>query len=220
MKDLFNSKVIDDIRKTFSGYVVVTDDGHGWFTKGKRSFTDPPFYENEFNSIVEAKLMMLLDFCGIEHYQLSPGSIDTELGERDQYEHELYQKIIAKGKKPIGVSIHCDGFREEQNDATGFCVHYYEKDEKSSETGRKVARAVADAIIASDKANNTYLKPRHHNGIKGANFLMLRETNAVWILIENAFMTNNEDLELLKSDSFRNDRALAILTGLYNYIKQ
>jgi N-acetylmuramoyl-L-alanine amidase len=224
MRNLFNSEVINKIREAFSDYVVMTDDGHGWFTKGKRSFTNPPFFENEYNSIVEAKFMMLLDFCGIQHRQISPGSIDTELNSREKYEGELVEAIKAEGKKPIGVSIHCDAWNDPekpdtQNDANGFCVYYYEKDGIVSESGKRIARAVADAIAESDSFTH-YVKPRHYDGIKGANFLMLRKTDAPWILIESGFMTNDEDLAFLKDDKFRNDRALAILTGLYNYIKQ
>ena len=224
IENIFNKSGIEKIRDAFSEFSLLSDDGHGWFTQGKRSFTNPPFYENEFNSIVEAKLMMLMDFCKIEHHQISPGAIDTSLNNRDQYEHELVKDILSRGKKPLGVSIHCDAWSiprspDKQNSANGFCVYYYQKDDKFSEEGKRLARVMADAIIASDAANGYYVKPRHDDGIKGANFLMLRETDAPWILTENAFMTCDEDLKLLKDDRFRNDRALAILTGFFNYIK-
>ena len=218
MNNLLNYTIIDEVKSLFSNYAIMSCDGHGWFTKGKRSYTDPPFYENEFNSILEAKLMMLLDLCGIEHHQLSPGTIDTSLHNRDRYEHRLVQDILKRGKKPLGVSIHCDAFSSKQNNANGFCVYYYKKGEVFSEIGKKVARAIADSIIKSDSDNGTVIKPRHDNGIDGANFLMLRETDAPWILIESGFMTNDEDLAKLKDDKFRNDRAFAILSGFYNYI--
>jgi hypothetical protein len=218
MIDLLDLEKIDIIRKAFSNYAIITDDGHGWFTKGKRSFTDSPFYENEFNSVVEAKFMMLADFCGIEYHQLSPGAIDTALWKRENYEHELVKDILLRKKQPLGVSIHCDAFGTEQNGANGFGVYYYRKDEKYSQIGKEIARCVADAIIESDRENGTFVVPRHDNGICGANFMMLRETDAPWVLIESGFMTNDEDLLKLKDDKFRNNRAYAILIGLYNYI--
>ena len=217
--NLINPSVIDSTREIFSNYAIITDDGHGWFTKGKRSFTEPPFFENEFNSIVEAKLMMLFDLCRIEYHQLSPGAVDTELNSRERYEHELVKEILLRGKKPLGVSLHCDAFGTEQNGASGFGVYYWNQREKISKKGKLVARSVADAIIKSDKYHNTYVIPRHDNGICGANFIMLRETDAPWVLIESAFMTNDDDLDKIKSDAFRNSRAIAILSGLYNYIK-
>ena len=212
------------IKRSFDGYAIITDDGHGWFTKGKRSFTDPPFYENEFNSIVEAKLMLLLDAIGIEYHQLSPGSIDTKLNNRDAYEHQLVMDIKSQGKTPLGISIHCDGWedpngRGRQNSAHGFCVYYYEKGDRFSARGKNLAGCVRDAIILSDRAHDHVITPRHDNGINGANFLMLRETSATWILIESAFMTNDRDLSMLQDDGFRNHRAEAILKGLYEFIK-
>ena len=229
MIQLLNNIMCDMVGDVFSNHAIMTDDGHGWFTQGKRSYpsplvTDPVFYENEFNSIVEAKLMLLIDYCEIEHRQLSPGAIDTELEHREQFEQTLVADIKRRGKKPLGVSIHCDAWSDpnkpnEQNSAHGFCVYYYQKAGTHSVEGKKLARAVADSIIASDSDNDTVISPRHDNGISGANFFILRETDAPWILIENGFMTNDGDLAWLRNDNFRNARALAILDGLYNYVK-
>ena len=221
--ELFNSIICNSIRAAFSNHAVISDDGHGWYTPGKISFTDPVFRENEFNSILEAKLMLFLYFCGIERYQLSPGWMDTELHRRDLTEHDLVKKIKAKDKKPIGVSMHCDAWeypdnRGQQNDVSGFCVYYWGKGTKFSIEGRKMARCVSDAIIESDRINKHALAPRHDHGICPANFFYLRETDAPSILIENAFMTNDHDLALLQDDRFRNQRALAILQGLYDYV--
>ena len=224
MLEIFNSTMCDMVREVFRNHIICLDDGHGWFTPGKRSFTVPPFHENEFNSIVEGKLLLFLDYCGIEHYQLSPGSIDTELGKRDQYEHKLVKDAKSRGKKAISVSIHCDAFEDpndpgQQNSAHGFCVYYYGRGTKFSIEGRKIARNVAEAIIQSDKRNGHIVSPRHDYGISPADFFVLREFDSPTILIENGFMTSNNDLKLLQSDRFRNHRALAILQGLYQYIK-
>ena len=213
------------VKEAFHNYVILTDDGHGFFTAGKRSFTVPPFLENEFNSPEEAKLLLFLDYCGVEHYQISPGSIDTELNKRDQVEHKLVKDAKARGKKAISVSIHCDAWDDEgkqpfQNDAHGFCVYYWGRGTKFSIEGRKIAMRVRDAIIESDKRNGHVISPRHDHGISPANFFVLRKFDSPTILIENAFMTNDNDLKWLQSDRFRNHRALAILQGLYDYIKK
>jgi len=224
MLELFNTMICDMVKEVFANHALISDDGHGWFTQGKRSFTDPVFYENEFNSILEAKLLMLWDICGVEHYQLSPGSLDTELNGREQYEHNLVTDIKARNKKALGVSLHCDGWEDQenlgkQNSAHGFCVYYWERDGSFSVEGKKMARYIADAIIKSDTNSGHVIIPRHDNGIMGANFFMLRETDAPWVLVENAFMTNDKDLRWLRSDRFRNNRAMAVLQGLYDYVK-
>lgn len=224
MIQLFDQLECTRIKDAFSKYFIMTDDGHGWFTQGKRSFTEPPFLENEFNSVTESKLLLLLDFCGVHHEQLSPGWIDTELNHRDRVEHEIVLNAREQNLTPLGVSIHCDAWEDpvrpgRQNDANGFCVYYWKKGRKFSTKGKQLARCVADSIIEYDRRNGYYINPRHQNGISGANFFVLQETEAVWVLVENAFMTSNKDLIYLRRDDFRNDRAVAILEGFYNYIK-
>lgn len=224
MRNIFNDTACEVIKGEFSNHAIISSDGHGWFTQGKRSYSKPVFYENEFNSIMEAKFMQLINRCGIEHHQLSPGSIDTELNNREKIEHAFVVNIKSRNKKPLGIDIHCDAWDDpdnpwKQNRANGFCVYYYQKGNTYSSEGKKIARMVADSIISSDIKNKHIIKPRHDNGIKGANFLMLRKTDAPWVLIENGFMTNEYDLKWLRDDQFRNNRALAILDGLYNYIK-
>jgi len=210
--DIIDDGIKNHIEKTFVNYCILTDDGHGWLTPGKRSFTNPVFYENEFNSLCEAKLLMLLELCGIKKFQLSPGTIDTELGKRKLVENEVSSNMSDLNVNTLGISIHCDAFGEEQNKANGFCVYYY------SSAGMQLARCIADSVIESDLHYNHVVTPRHNNGIDFANFYVLRETLGTWVLIENAFMTNDGDLRKLKDDSFKNHRALAILNGFYNYI--
>jgi N-acetylmuramoyl-L-alanine amidase len=203
-------------QEIFKNFAVITDDGHGWFTPGKRSFTNPPFYENEFNSILEAKLMFLMDLYGLSYAQLSPGAMDTELSNRKSVEHYYVNEFKTSNKQSLGISLHCDAFSNPkkpnaQNEANGFCVYYI------SEEGKKLARCIADSIIINEKVK-WGLTPRHDHGIEKADFYVLRETLGTWVLIENGFMTNDKELTTLKNDNFRNTRALSIFKGLYNYV--
>jgi N-acetylmuramoyl-L-alanine amidase len=212
---IVNSSDYQEVQALFKNFAVITDDGHGWFTPGKRSFTNPPFYENEFNSVTEAKLMFLLDLYGLSYAQLSPGALDTELGNRKSVEHYYVNEFKKANKQSLGISLHCDAFSNPkkpntQNEANGFCVYYI------SEEGKKLARCIANSIIINEKLWK--LTPRHDRGIEKANFYVLRETLGAWVLIENGFMTNDKELITLKNDNFRNTRALSIFKGLYNYV--
>lgn len=202
------------LKSAFRDWVVVVDDGHGWKTAGKRS-TDGSLRENEFNSSVEDKLTLFLDACGIEYYSLASGWEDENLIKRSTLERNIYNDAKARSKKTIGVSIHADAFDDPA--AHGFGVYYYGRGSKIKKDGKKLSRHIADAIIDSDLKNGHVVRPRHDNGISSANFHMLRETKGIWVLLENAFMTNESDLAYLKRDDFRNHRALAILEGLYKY---
>ena len=155
----------------------------------------------------------MLHNAGIRYHIIAKDWDDEELPKRSAMEREIAEK--SNGRQVIGVSIHADGCHD--TSAHGLCVYYYKKNGTYSRKGKELARKVADAIIASDRTNGHVITPRHDNGIAGANFHMLRETSGVWILIENGFMTHDQDLACLKDDGFRNDRAMAILEGFYNY---
>jgi len=216
LKYLINPTLALSIENAFKKWVVIIDDGHGWLTSGKRSL-DESLRENEFNSSVEDKLTFLLDKCSVEYYSLASGWADEKLEVRSGIENSLHEDAVNRGKKVLGVSIHADAYPPDTS-AHGFCVYYYEKGPNYSQEGKILARYIAESIIESDKRNNHVISPRHDLGISGENFHMLRETDGIWCLIENAFMTNDRDLMYLKRDKFRNNRTLAILSGLYEYV--
>lgn len=226
VENIFNQSTINQLKSIFNKTVIITDDGHGWFTRGKRSFTDPPMHENEFNSILEAKVLFLLDILEVEHYQLAPGELDAELNKRGSLEHDIYEDAKGRGKKCLMVSMHCDAYqpdgRSVQNDAHGFTVFYHRNPatEAVSAEGKRLARAMADSIIATDQRYHFKITPRQDHGIYHANFYVLRETYSPAILIENGFMTNDEELAVLRDDHFRNARAMAIIEGFYKYLIQ
>ena len=217
MYNIFDKQAIIQLTSFIKDYVFCIDSGHGWLTGGKRSI-DGSLRENEFNTAVEDKLAMLFHFCSIEYHQLAAGWRDEGLHARKYIENDLFSDARKRNKKFIGISIHADAYLSTPS-AEGFCVYYYKKGSTESEKGKLLAMCIADSIIKSDIKNQHIIRPRHDNGIKGSNFFMLRETKGIWILIENAFMTNRRDLKYLKDDHFRNDRAYAIFEGILEYLK-
>ena len=217
MYNIFDKQAIIALKPYVKDHVFCADSGHGWLTGGKRSI-DGSLRENEFNTAEEDKLTLLWNYSGMEYYQLAAGWRDEGLNRRKEIENRLFLDAQARDKKLIGVSLHADAFKPDLS-ANGFCVYYYKKGKRESAKGKILARCIADSIIKSDLKNGHVIRPRHLNGIKGRNFFILRETLGVWVLIENAFMSNKRDLMYLKDDGFRNDRALAIFNGLIDYVK-
>jgi len=217
MYNIFDKQAIIQLTSLIKNYVFVADSGHGWLTGGKRSI-DGSLRENEFNTAEEDKLTLLWNYSGMEYYQLAAGWRDEGLNRRKEIENRLFLDAQARGKKLIGVSLHADGLVPKP-DANGFCVYYYKKGKRESKKGKLLAMCIADSIRQSDAKNSHVIRPRHDNGIKGQNYFILRETKGVWVLVENAFMTNNRDLRYLKDDGFRNDRAYAIFEGILEYLK-
>jgi N-acetylmuramoyl-L-alanine amidase len=215
MIELFNKTVTETIKYAFQNIVFIGDDGHGWETGGKRS-PDGTLRENEFNSAMLSKLLLITEACGIEYYQLASGWKDHALRSRTNLENSIYYDAKLQRKRVVGISIHADAYPN--TSVHGFSIHYWQKGTTYSREGKKFAGIMRDTIMASNEKHGYDLPPRFDFGIGGKNFHMLRETKGVWVLIENAFMTNQYDLELLFSESFRNNRTLAIFEGLYNYL--
>src|SRR5690606_23136602 len=74
----------------------------------------------------------------------------------------------------------------------------------------KAAVALANAV----QRNLIRVTGRPDRGVKAADFHVLRETKMTAILVECGFMTNREECELLKSDSYRRKCATAIVQGI------
>ena len=80
---------------------------------------------------------------------------------------------------------------------------------KGTSTQKKLASSVHNSILSS----KLYTVDR---GLKTANFHMLRETKAVAILVELAFIDNVDDANLLKTK--QEEYAIAIAKGILNYL--
>lgn len=98
------------------------------------------------------------------------------------------------------ISIHCNAANSPE--AHGTETYYY----ATSNTGRHLAETVQAKVVSATGLTN--------RGIKTGNFYVLRKTQMPAILIELAFISNPNEEKLLKSSSFQNTCAEAILEGL------
>ena len=105
-------------------------------------------------------------------------------------------------KFDVAISIHCNAFN---GTAKGVETYTY----KGTTTQKKLASSVHNSILSS----KLYTVDR---GLKTANFHMLRETKAVAILVELAFIDNVDDANLLKTK--QEEYAIAIAKGILNYL--
>ena len=170
--------------------IICLDSGHGWDTIGKQSpdfdkdgFAD--LKENEFNDAIVNKLAYALYKANIPYIIVSPDWRDTPLSIRTKTAINA-----AKGKQGIYISIHADAFTSSQANGTTIFKFIGAK--------HKLAELFHKHIAGLTRTDRK---------IKEANFQVLRDTNGKMdsILIEFAFMTNPDDLILLKSDKVRNE---------------
>lgn len=181
---------------------VVLDAGHGMETAGKCA-PDRSYYEHEFALDMARRVKLLLVQRGVEVF----------LTRSD--EHELSNTRRAQlsnaWKGDLFVSFHSNaaGMGDTWNAARGYGIYT----SKAGDTaGRNLA---ARAILA--RAQQAGI-PLWGGGLHHQGWTVLTETDAPAVLIEHLFHDNREDVELLKSDSFRDKLAEVDAKGILDYL--
>lgn len=182
---------------------IMLDAGHGWNTEGKRS-NDGTLRENEFNESVLAKIALLLQINGISYTILAPEFQDIDLTTRCKREYKAHYEAMREGKDSYLISIHANWASDRRaNGIETFCV---------SEDGEEFGRKIQNALVSATKLRDRGVTRCGTNGYP--NFYILKNSGSTAILIECGFMSNEQELELLKSDEYRNNIALAIVSVL------
>lgn len=176
---------------------IMLDAGHDINTPGKRAL-DGSMREFEFNKNVSLKAGHLLNqYEGVEvvfSHNMDDG-VDQTLSQRTNLANQL--------KVDSFISIHANAG---PTSARGIETFIYPK---AGESTYNLARAIHDHTII-----NTGMVNR---SVKRADFHVLRETNMHAVLIECGFMTNTQDLALLKDDGYRGKCAEGIVRGLAQF---
>jgi N-acetylmuramoyl-L-alanine amidase len=175
---------------------VSNDGGHAGFgvTPGKRAL-DGSMYEWEFNDgCVRHFMDELAKYEGVEQLR-----VDDPTGKRDVPLSERAQKVNAWGSN-LHLSFHGNAGA---TTASGIETFVYPS---TSAHNRQVALTIHNHII-----NATGRKNR---GLKTADFQILRTTKMEALLIEGGFMTNAEELVLMKSDAYRSKVGRAAAAGV------
>ncbi|MDR7078818.1 hypothetical protein J2Y03_003875 [Neobacillus niacini] len=176
---------------------IMLDPGHDINTPGKRTL-DGSMREFEFNKATALHVVNLLsnyhDVEAVLSHDLYDG-IDTSLTARANLANQLRVDCV--------VSIHANAGA---SSARGIETYIHTN---APDRTYNLARMVHDqTIIATGMVNR---------GVKRADFAILRETNMDALLIECGFMTNSDDLVLLKSDDYRIKCARGIVNGLVQF---
>jgi hypothetical protein len=173
------------------------DAGHGYYTSGKRSL-DGSLREWSFNSVVAKYVADLL--CQYENvttyfaHDLT-GVRDVPLQERTNNANAL--------KVDAYISIHANAGVSTARGLETF-IHPI-----CPQQTVNLGSAIHNNLI-----NTTGMINR---GLKRADFHVLRESDMDAVLIEYGFMTNDEDLKLLKSDEFRHKCAEGTVNALVSF---
>jgi len=176
------------------------DAGHGYNTPGKRS--PDGFQEYEFNRSVSNQAKKLLEsYKDVKVYFAHSDKKDVSLKERtdkaNRLDVDLYIAIHANAQGSGGWTS-----------ARGIETYIHPSRPK-----------IASALAKRVQKNLVIATGLMDRGVKTSDFHVLRETKAEAILIECGFMTNREELKLLRSETFQETCAEAIVKSIQEQFK-
>ena len=184
-----------------SAFTVTIDSGHGHNTPGKRA-VDNSFHEWDVNDRVADYLQPMLESKGITVYR-----VDDTTGQTDVSLNTRLQRAIAHNSD-LHVSIHQNAVGDEWHPATGTETYYSVLgSEKSQSLAKQVAQKMADYIGTNNR------------GDKGTTneLFITREFTRAGIdsnLYEGLFMSNQQDVEQMKTEEYANSYAKAIAESI------
>lgn len=177
---------------------IYIDPGHDINTPGKRAL-DGSMREFEFNKTVALQVAV-----NLAHYQNVELMFSHPLDDGVDQSLEHRTNLANQWGADAFVSIHANA-----GAASARGIETYIDDTANDEV-YQLARSIHDQVIVTTNHPN-------NRGIKRSNFWVLDKVNKMKtksVLVECGFMTNVDDLKLLKSSNYRNKVADGITKGL------
>lgn len=199
-----NAKISPPYRQGVNNAIlIIIDPGHGGEDYGTHSLGKPVYHE-KYLTLSTAKLLnSYLQNLGYRTLMTRETDIFIPLEKRAE---------MANNQSPtLFVSVHYNS--APNRDAQGIEVFYYRNDTNSIRV--KKSKVLAEKVL-SCLIKNTKAKDR---GIKNGNFCVIRETAMPAILIEAGFLTNQEELEKIKTSQYIKSLAWGIAQGIDQYLK-
>ncbi len=208
--DLLTFAKIDTLLDSSSkGIKIVVDPGHGGFDVGT---TKGDILESSVVLDISRKIKTYLDQQGYD--AILTRDKDTALdhlskieGTRVIRDLNARTNIINDSNADFFVSIHVNSLPEHPS-VSGSIVFYNADIPKSKTLAQNIQKALNEVVIENFK--------RQSNKIKTEDFYVLKQSNIPGVLVETAFITNPNEFELLKTDSFKDKVAKAVVNGIVN----
>ncbi len=189
---------------TLNGTYLVIDAGHGGNDPGAKVAGQD---EDEINLDLALKLKKILEKAGAvveltrnDDYDLADQ--DADHVKRSDMTHRA--EVLNQNQVTLFVSIHCNTSNDQR--CSGSQVYYRKNDENS----RKLADSIQNRLKAV--TGSRYIPA-------SGDFYLLNETKSLGALIEVGFLTNEQDLKQLQSETYRDELAYGIYLGIRDYLK-
>lgn len=183
--------------KPLKDIVIAVDAGHGGNEKGAIGCLGN--LEKDLTLDVALKLQKELEKLGAKVIMTRTEDEKVSLKKRIEITNENDASIF--------VSVHGNALPDSMNplEHRGTSVYYYYPQ----------AKKLAEFIL---KSMNKEAQTKD-NGVRQGSFAVVRNTNALSVLVELAYLINPEDNALLMDENFRAKCAKAIANGIANYLK-
>ncbi len=211
-------KIKSDIISTFSyvnssdSDIVILDAGHGGEDGGCVAFDDT--LEKDLNLLMSSNIALYFEIFGIDYITIRDSDIsvgDTTLPTiRQRKVSDIKNRFntVNSYENSVLLSIHQNMYSVEKYSGTQV---FYSENIPESE-------ALASSIQLS-VVNN--LQPENTRKIKSAtdSIYLLYNAERPSVMVECGFLSNIEELNLLKTEEYRSQLAYFIFRGISNYYK-
>lgn len=190
--------------------VVILDAGHGGFDGG--AVANDGTVEKDINLKITVAVAEMLKQSGFKVILTRENDISTDDVETDSIavrkKSDLKNRLNLMKDYPDGVfvSIHLNKFTTSA--ASGSQVFYSGEEEKSKLLGDHIQRSIITLLQPENK--------RVNKQATSSTYLLYNATIPA-VLVECGFLSNSQELKLLKTDTYQNQMAFCIFCGILEY---
>lgn len=189
---------------------IILDAGHGGFDGGAQAVDGT--VEKDINLEIAKQLKEILTFCDFDVIMTRTFDTGTEddasqsIKDRKVSDMQNRLELTVKHPDSIFVSIHLNKFTT--SSANGAQVFY----SKNNQDSIVLANAIQSSI-------SKRLQPNNERVVKQgtSSTYLLYKTKIPAVIVECGFLSNAQELELLKNEEYQRKMAFAIFCGICEY---
>ena len=189
--------------------VIAVDPGHGGTDPGMIGVDG--LEEKGINLEISMKLSELLKEKGyrvVMTRKEDKGLSDPSASNKKAQDMQRRIAFLEEANPVLTVSIHQNSFSDQN--VRGPQVFYYE----NSVEGKNLAEKIQESM-------NKSLAPKRPRMIKAnTSYYLLKRSKGTLVIVECGFLTNSEEAELLKTETYQQKAAEAIAEGIDDYLKE
>ncbi len=195
------------------GYTVIIDAGHGGEDGGAVAYDGS--LEKDFNLDIALKLQSILELYGFnvimtrtEDKMTCDENLKTQ---RQKKVSDIRNRleIIKKFNNAIFVSIHQNKFSDSKQEGTQV---FYSPVNLNS---KKLADYIQNSVVSNLQKNN-----KRKTKKSGTEIFLLYHSPIPSVMVECGFLSNSNDLMMLKTDNYKTKIAALVADGIINYFIQ